>query len=190
MPTTPNRAYPYPAPSDPNDVPGDLEAFARAVDADLTALAVRAGARPQARVSAQTTVSATGEVVVLPWESVDYNVRDAIRPLSGSGGEVVINQPGFYYLFADFDYQSISNTHDYVGARLQAFNGIFSSTIAEVATPFVTLAQGTRNMDLSGMHPFNAGHRVSLFGLMDQTVPQPSLFGRRSLTLLRMTETP
>lgn len=39
MPTTTNYALPYPSPSDDVDVPGDMQALAEAVDADLVTVA-------------------------------------------------------------------------------------------------------------------------------------------------------
>ena len=49
MPATSTWALPYPADADPVDVPGDLQALAEAVDADLTtvnAAASTAGFNP------------------------------------------------------------------------------------------------------------------------------------------------
>lgn len=52
MPTTPNRGYPYPAPTDTPDVPRDICALADAVNADLLTVAAQASAKPIVQVRA------------------------------------------------------------------------------------------------------------------------------------------
>lgn len=75
--TTPNRAYPYPLPADPTDIPGDLQRLAEAIDTDLCDLTANIPARPAIRIRGTEAIAAstfdplnTGEE--LPFDTIDF----------------------------------------------------------------------------------------------------------------------
>lgn len=74
--TTPNRAYPYPVPADPVDVPGDMQRFAEAVDADLCTLTASIPLRPAFRLSANDAVRTTSSPPLNPYESLTFDTED------------------------------------------------------------------------------------------------------------------
>lgn len=183
--TTPNRAYPYPVAGDPTNPPGDIEALARAVDADVTALAALAHARPQARVSSQTTVTAALVSPILTWDVVDYNEGGVIEPLVGTAPVIRVTQPGFYFMFANVAYLSGPATASVIGSRIELEGGLI---IGQTSTPFTTFTQGTREMDVGATYQLAAGDGIRVAGVIDPTSANPSTWATRSLTILRMTQ--
>lgn len=88
--STANRAYPYPVPADPTDIPGDIQALAEAVDADLCNLTANIPLRPALRIRGTNAVVCstflplnTGEE--LPFDTVDFNTG---IPFTASQGTV------------------------------------------------------------------------------------------------------
>lgn len=76
--STPNRAYPYPVPADPTDIPGDIQDLAEAVDADLCDLTASIPLRPALRIRGTNAIVCgtlaplnTGEE--LPFDTIDFN---------------------------------------------------------------------------------------------------------------------
>jgi len=75
MPTTPNRGYPYPAQSDPADVPYSMQQLAEAVDADVEAIP-QVGLvpiRPTSVSGAGVTIDSDGSVVLTGATITDIN---------------------------------------------------------------------------------------------------------------------
>lgn len=107
--STPNRAYPYPVPADTTDIPGDIQALAESVDADLCTLTASIPLRPALRIRGTNAIVAstflplnTGEE--LPFDTEDFNTG---LPYFWNAGTVVNEGfvwsirpqlPGFYHV--------------------------------------------------------------------------------------------
>ena len=190
--STINRAYPYPVPTDPTDVAGDIQDLAEAIDADLQALPASVGPRPMARVRGVTPVTmegATADSATLPLELVDFNIGGAIAPLTGSNVRILL--PGMWLVVATFIY-SIPNGPNVASIGVD----IVDATNTEVGRAnthlFPAVPELQRNMDVSGMTNVVPGSldtlrlraEVRRFAAATTAVT----FRDRTLTLLRMTE--
>lgn len=105
--TTPNRGYPYPVAADPVDIPGDLQRFAEAVDADLAALTASIPIRPAVRLRGTGTQTVTTVPVLNPTPGLLFDVEDfntgltytstVITPVNGNPQtQITPLEAGFY----------------------------------------------------------------------------------------------
>lgn len=108
--TTVNRDYPYPLPTDPTDVPGDLQRLAEAIDADVCALQDGLTGRPVARFrgTAPFTSESTARANVnapatpyddrIPFDTEDFNTANVIMTSTDVGNRLIFpDDPGFYF---------------------------------------------------------------------------------------------
>lgn len=102
---TPNRGYPYPIGSDPANVPGAVQDFAEAVDADLKAINDTIAYRPMFRVTASAvqTMNLT-DLVTLQFTDLESNVNSALVPSPALPGTTVRPSAGFWYFIATCSY--------------------------------------------------------------------------------------
>lgn len=189
---TVNRGYPYPVPTDPTDVAGDIQALAEAIDTDLQALQAIVGPRPMARVRGVSTVTSEGvtaDFVDLPLELIDFNVGGAIAPLTSGRAKILL--PGMWMAVATYIYtQPAGPNMASVGVSiLDTANTEIGRSNTHV---FPTGTEFARNMDVSGMTFVTPGSFDSLL-LRAETrrfagASTAVTFRDRTLTLLRMTE--
>lgn len=190
---TPNRNYPYPLPTDPTNVPGDIEALAEAWNDDLTAIGDDTTDRPIFRVFSSTRYDLPVvffSTFVLPFESIDLNVGGAFTPTAGaSQTSITPLLPGFWYLTATVSYArpalTPSPNFDEFGISIQSGATVFAKRNTHSEPVFGEnrgLAVGT-GVFLDGATPIQAvftANRTTTIG----TYPVYN----RSFTGFRMTE--
>lgn len=107
--STANRAYPYPVPADPVDIPDDIQDLAEAVDADLCDLTASIPLRPAIRIRGTNAIACSTFLPLnageeLPFDTIDFNTG---LPFLVSQGTVVNEGfvwsikpqlPGFYHV--------------------------------------------------------------------------------------------
>lgn len=110
MPTTPNRAYPYPAPADPVDIPGDMQALAEAIDNDLETIAPLTSTRPFVSIATfeEQNVPA-GVETILEFDQVEFDNGPyssiAVRP-----DRLILPNTGVWVVFGMFQIGDLDNT--------------------------------------------------------------------------------
>lgn len=193
MPGTTPRGYPYPVPTDPTNVPQDLQNLAEAWDADLTAVSNTIGTRPSFRVFSsvpQNLLVAFASSFTLTFPSIDYNIDGAFTPTSGAAQSTITPLlPGFWWLTAACSYARPAAlpapNFDEFGISIQSGGTVYTkrNTHSEpVAGENRTLSVGT-GVFLDGSTPIQAvftANRVT-------TVPIYTVYNR-SFTGFRMTE--
>ncbi|MZE53828.1 hypothetical protein GTY86_35505 [Streptomyces sp. SID5770] len=204
MPLTPNQGYPYPAPADPNDVPGVLQALAESID---TNLAVQAGrVRPRAMAQFLGTVNnvipGTALQGSLTWQLTDFNTvaydpvqqadTPAVRPFTDAATTALrVQHAGFWFIYGTVQCRSVptSANLDELGMEILR-NGSATPANSRSGSHDVNLtAEPTFLIDAACGLPLAAGDTISLRGLVRRSSGTSSaVFGRRSITLLRMTE--
>lgn len=149
---TPNRGYPYPLYTDPNDFPSDIQDLAVAVDADVEALdnAIQAGYnRDSVRVTGPVggtqaiPTGAAGATVTYSTEEYD---NAGMADLGVTNDRITYQQAGFYLVTAHVRFAPGPNTTFGIFAAL-------TSTGTTVAQPAVMSRQGhnTRDTNLTIM---------------------------------------
>lgn len=112
---TPNRLYPYSQPTDPFDVPGALQAFAEAVDLDMTLLSDSIIQRPFAAVSSRVSSNQTFPADVITeaeFDFVDFDT-DGISNLSIEPTRLTPTSAGFWLVQGAFEVPvSQASLHD------------------------------------------------------------------------------
>lgn len=110
MPTTPNRAYPYPAPADPVDIPGDMQELAEAIDDDLEAIAATAGPRPLASIANFESQNAPASTsTTLQFTQVDYD-NGPYTNLGTIPDAIMLPNTGIWQVWGLVQIGDISNT--------------------------------------------------------------------------------
>jgi hypothetical protein len=197
---TPNQLYPYSIPADPADVPGALQDLAEAVDTSLAGYEQLARGRAMAQFlgTVNNTIPGTALRGTFTWQLTDFNT-----PAVGMTGDVLAVEPftdaattalkvqhdGFWFIFATVQARSVpaSANIDELGVEILKNNS--SVTNCRSGTHDVTLtAEPTFTIDASVGLPLVAGDTISFRGLVRRISGASSVtFGRRSITLLRMT---
>ena len=147
--TTPNRFYPYPFPTDPTDVPGDLQRLAEAIDADVCALQDGLTGRPVARfrgttpfvsestARANVNAPATPYDDRIPFNVTDFNTANVIMTSPDVGQRLIFpDDPGFYFAVATVYvpvFTIAGATVSYMG--LQIRRGDFTNPTSLVPAP-------------------------------------------------------
>lgn len=208
MPTTPFRAYPYPAPTDPNDVAGDLQAIAEAIDADVCELTNGIVGRPVARVRGTGTfmsqsASGIGGATInrVPFDTVDFDPFGLLefQDMTINNRLIRVTQPGYYFALATVQVPTFTAAGVVVNYnRFQIREGNSSNP----------LTVGVRKAGQSGNIPVNnddsnvrlysvaAGNHFNgttdSFSIEFQAITTPNVaefpINERTLTVLRMTE--
>ena len=207
--STPNRLYPYPTPSDPVDVPGDLQRLAEAIDADVCALTAAVGNRPAARFRGTgpfPSESPTHPVNSpptpyadrIPFNVEDFNTANIVMMSASVGYRLIWPQdPGFYFALVTLSVPqlTLAATTDYLGLQVRRGDGTNPTSLV----PAPRLA-GTSNPVGSGPagRILSLGLGVFMNGTTDAfsvefradtnpDVPQ-YVIGDRSITIIKMTE--
>lgn len=74
--TTVNRGYPYSVPTDPTDIPGDIQRLAEAIDADLCVLTASIPLRPALRLRGTQAVVANTSLPLNTGEELAFDIED------------------------------------------------------------------------------------------------------------------
>lgn len=95
--TTPNRSYPYPVPTDPVDVPGDIQRLAEAVNDDVQAnLVPVVGPRVMAKMRGSTPQTfPAGPIARVLFDITRIDTDNMTDPVN-QPGIFTVNTDGFY----------------------------------------------------------------------------------------------
>jgi hypothetical protein len=197
---TPNYAIPYAQPTDPADVPFYLEGLAVQVDEVLADLELQARARPMAQFlgTIPNTLPGTATLGTLTWQLTDFNTPGpiagvpAVVPINDASTTALqVNYAGFWYIFGTVQAQNTvpAANIDSLGTEI-LHNGIATPANSRSNTHDTTNSfDPTVIIDASCGIFLNAGDTVGLRGLVDRASGAASAtFGRRSITMLRMTQ--
>lgn len=198
---TPNLNFPYAQPTDPADVPLRLQEFAEAVDASLGALedAARPRAMAQFLGTVTNTIPGTATSGTFTWQLTDFNTEPffagntpAVVPVTdASTTQLTVNWPGFWYVSSSVQIASMGagSGVDMIGIDILV-NGLSTPFNARTVTHDVVFAaDGTHVLDVSTGLLLAAGDKVSVRGVVGRSSGSaPVRFERRSITLLRMTQ--
>lgn len=194
MPTTPNRLYPYPAAGDPVDVPGDIQALAEAICADLVTVSDLISARPSAQIrssqpqSVATAIASGGLIQPVPliFDSVDFDTGGftnlATQPtlLTLTAGEIywvwaTVKYPGFTNAtedpFVTFDVRSTDLTPIFLGGDNLEVDTGSPGILSRIHTinGVMLITAGDTELQASVMHNSEAGSAIfteASFGAM------------------------
>lgn len=110
MGVTPNRAYPYPDPTDPAEVHTALQALAEAMDTDLATIAPTIVHRRTARV-ARSSATSFGTVATsadILWESLVFNENTAVAAFPEAPAyRVTPASPGYWVVTGQVSWREI-----------------------------------------------------------------------------------
>ncbi|MFD3535251.1 hypothetical protein [Streptomyces sp. NPDC058664] len=198
--TTPNQFYPYSIPGDPADVPGAMQALAEAVDSSLSAYEQLARPRAMAQFlgTVNNVIPGTALRGTFTWQLTDFNTVanamtdnvPAVEPFTDAATTALkVQHDGFWFIFATVQARSVpaSAGIDELGVEILKNNS--TVTNCRSGTHDVTLtAEPTFTIDASVGLPLVAGDTIAFRGLVRRSAGlSPVTFGRRSITLLRMT---
>ncbi len=150
MGITPNRSYPYPDPSSPADVAGDLQALAEAYDTDLKAVEDGIQQRPFFRATASARQPyGTVDPPEVVFDVLEENRSNAL--LDGPGTSMPRTRfvpliPGLWAFTATVSYPSWAGIS---WVRLQLLSN--TEVASSVATEMPVSADGNRTISVTGM---------------------------------------
>lgn len=212
--TTPNRAYPYPLPGDPTDIPGDMQRLAEAIDDDVCQLGLELEGRPVARfrgtgpfisestARANVNAPATPFDDRIPFDTTDFNTANVIMTSPDVGNRLIFpDDPGFYFALVTLYvpvFTIAGATVTYMG--LQIRRGDFTNPTSLLPAP--RLAGCSHNVPVDA---FDRNVRVMSLGVgcfmngttdafsvefRADTTPNTSGYeiGERTITILKMTQ--
>lgn len=212
--TTPNRFYPYPFPTDPTDIPGDMQRLAEAIDDDVCALQNGLTGRPVARFrgtgeyASESTARANVNAPATPFDDripfnvEDFNTANVIMTSPDFGQRLIFpDDPGFYFALVTVYvpvFTIAGATVNFMG--LQIRRGDFTNPTSLV--PALRLAGCSHNVPVDS---FDRNVRVMslavgafMNGTTDafsvefraDTTPNTASYviGERTITILKMTQ--
>lgn len=199
---TPNFTLPYAQPGDPADVPFYLEGLATTVDTTLAGLEAQGRPRYMAQVlgTVPNVIPGTATLGTFTWQLTDFNVdypdffpSPAIQPITdATTTQITVNLPGFWFIFASVQVPqtAVGGGVDELGCEI-LINGSASPQLCRSSThETATAGDPTHLIDASAGALLTSGDRVGLRGIARRSAGNAAVtFGRRSLTLLRMTQT-
>lgn len=209
--TTPNRGYPYPnLGTDPNDIPGDLQALAEAIDADVCTLLNGVVGRPVARIRGTGTfqsLSAAGivgqpQVNRVPFDTVDFDPFGLLElgDQTINNRMVRVTQPGFYMAIMTIQVPTFTTagvTVNYNRWQMRRGNVTTPSVVAGVRISADSHNIPTNNDDANVRLMSAAGgaffdgitdaYSCEFMAITTPTTPEYPV-NERTLTVLRMTE--
>lgn len=211
---TPSRGYPYPIPTDPTDIPGDMQRLAEAIDADVCALQNGLTARPVSRFrgttvfTSESTARANVNAPATPYEDripfnvTDFNLANCTMMSPDVGMRMIFPEdPGFYFALVTVNvpvFTIAGATVSYMAVQIR--RGDFTNPTSLLAAP--RLGGSSHNVPVDA---FDRNVRVLslavgcfMNGTTDafsvefraDTTPNTSGYtiGDRSITILKMTE--
>ena len=206
MPNTANRLYTYPAPGDPNDVPGDLQELAEDIDADVCALLNSNLARPVARFRGTGTFqsqSASGiggnTINRLPFDTIDFNTANLeLQDQTVNNRLIRVTEPGYYFALASVQVPTLTTAGvavNYLRFQLRKGNSATPAALASRLSghsnniPVNADDLNVRLLATSAGAFFNG--TTDSFSVEFQAVTTPALaeypLNERVLTVLKMT---
>lgn len=199
---TPNFALPYAQPTDPADVPFYLQALAERTEEVLAGLETQGRPRYMAQFlgTITNTIPGTSTLGTFTWQLTDFNTfypdffpQPAVQPLTDSStNALVVNLPGFWFIFGSVQVNTTvaSANIDELGCEI-LLNGSASPQWCRSSTHETTTGgDPTHLLDASAGILLAPGDTIGLRGFVRRTAGTASAsFGRRSITLLRMTQT-
>lgn len=197
---TPNFALPYAQSTDPADVPFYLQGLAEGVDTALGTLAVSSRPRYMAQFlgTIPNVIPGTATLGTLTWQTTDFNQKysdfpdPAVGPLTDpSTTALTVNFPGFWFVFGSVQIPSTAGSAnvDELGCEI-LLNGTAAPQQCRSSTHETTTAgDPTHLIDASAGIFMSIGDTIGLRAIARRSAGNaPVTFGRRSLTLLRMTQ--
>lgn len=203
MPNTPAFGFPYPAAGDPNNVPGDLQAFAEAVDGALFSLEGLSRPRHMAQVlgSVTNTIPGTATQGTVTWQTTDFNTAwedpyttdPAIVPFTDAATtNITVNHAGFWFIFASIQARTVAPAASIDELALELLlNGSATPPISRNGSHDVTntAQDSTFLLDVGSGLLLAPGDSIAVRAQVRRSAGTSAVsFGRRSLTLLRMTQ--
>lgn len=199
---TPNFTLPYAQPGDPADVPFYLQGLAEGVDTALAGLERQGRPRymAQALGTVPNVIPGTATLGTFTWQTLDFNVDypdffpdPAVLPITdASTTSLTVNLPGFWFIFGNVQIPSTppGNNVDELGCEI-LINGTAAPQQCRSSTHDTsTSGDPTHLLDASAGVLLTSGDRVGLRGIARRSSGNAVVtFGRRSLLLLRMTQT-
>lgn len=200
--STPNFALPYALPVDPADVPFFLQGLAEGVDTALAGLEAQARPRYMAQFlgTIPNVIPGTATLGTFTWQTTDFNTlypdffpEPAVGPLTDASTTALkVNLPGFWFIFASVQVPSTaaSANVDELGCEI-LLNGSAAPQQCRSSTHETTTAgDPTHLIDASAGILIAPGDTIGLRGIARRSAGNaPVTFSRRSITLLRMTQT-
>jgi hypothetical protein len=198
---TPNFQLPYAQSTDPADIPLRMQELAEAIDTKLHAQELRARPRYMAQFlgTVPNVIAGTATLGSLTWQTTDFNTfypdffpQPAVGPLTDpSTTALAVNLPGFWFIFGSVQVPSTvaSANIDELGCEILV-NGSASPQRCRSSTHETTTANDpTHLVDASAGVLLAPGDTVGLRAIARRSSGNaPVTFGRRSITLLRMTQ--
>lgn len=199
---TPNFQLPYAQSTDPADIPLRMQALAEAIDTKLKIQELRARPRYMAQFlgTVPNVIAGTVTLGSLTWQTTDFNTfypdffpQPAVGPLTDpSTTALPVNLNGFWFIFGSVQVPSTAAgaNVDELGCEI-LINGSAAPQQCRSSTHETTTANDpTHLVDASAGVLLNSGDTVGLRAIARRSSGvAPVTFGRRSLTLLRMTQT-
>lgn len=198
---TPNLFLPYAQPTDPADVPERMQALAEQIDNRLGIQEGRARPRAMAQFlgTIPNTIPGTSQLGVLTWQTTDFNTtivdlgttNTAVQPIvDASTTQLRVNWPGLWFVFAAAQIPSTapSANIDELGLEILR-NGTVTPQWCRSSTHETQIGDGDSHiLDAASGIPLVAGDTIGLRAIVRRSSGSTgATFGRRSITLLRMT---
>lgn len=199
---TPNFALPYAQPTDPADVPFYLQGLAEGVEDALSSLEAQSRPRYMAQFlgTVPNVIPGTALLGTFTWQLTDFNTfypdffpEPAIQPVTDASTQnLVVNLPGFWFIFGSVQIQSTApaSNVDEIGVEI-LHNGSAAPQHCRSSTHETTTAgDPTHLLDTCAGILLAPGDTISLRGIARRSAGNAEVtFYRRSITLLRMTQT-
>lgn len=199
---TPNFALPYAQPTDPADVPFYLQGLAEGVEDALSTLELQSRPRYMAQFlgTIPNVIPGTATLGTFTWQLTDFNTfypdffpQPAVQPVTdATTQQLVVNLPGFWFIFGSVQVPSTAptSTVDELGIEI-LLNGSAAPQQCRSSTHETTTAgDPTHLLDASAGILLAPGDRIGLRGIARRSAGNAEVaFFRRSITLLRMTQT-
>lgn len=198
---TPNFALPYAIPGDLADVPTRMQALAEQIERVL--IDEERDARPRAMAqflgTIPNTIPGTSTLGTFTWQTTDFNTpvswlgaeTTAVQPVTDAAtNALTVNVDGFWFIFGSVQIPSTvaSANIDELGCEILIDGSASPQQCRSSTHETQTAGDPTHLVDASAGVLLSAGSTVGLRGFVRRTSGQAGVtFGRRSITLLRMT---
>ncbi|MEU7074747.1 hypothetical protein AB0B30_32430 [Streptomyces narbonensis] len=198
---TPNQFIPYSDPTDPTDIPNALKDAAEQIDFSLGVQEDRGRPRAMAQVLGTITNAIPGVMASgnLTWQTIDFNTVDvtastptnAIQPLiSNTTTAITVNRPGFWFIYGTVQAMTTvpAANIDELGLEILLNNSATPTNCRHGSHDTTTSGVSSFLIDASCGLLLTSGDTIGLRALVRRASGAETVFfGRRSLTLLRMT---
>ena len=198
---TPNLLLPYAQPTDPADIPLRMQALAEEIDFRLNIQEQRARPRAMAQFlgTVPNIIPGTSQLGVLTWQTTDFNTtiidagttNTAVQPIvDASTTAIRVNWPGLWFVWGAVQISTTvpAANIDELGMEILK-NGTVTPQWCRSSTHETQIGDGESHIiDAASGIPLVAGDTIGLRAIVRRSAGTAGVgFGRRSLTLLRMT---